>query len=370
MKLKIRIQDPTNPPRNPLLDELITLVSDGKVQSLRMFFGFLTGSGVSALQGTPEVEDVLLHSNVEVLVGLNAVTDCSGLEQLLELARRNPNFKPLVIKNTSGILIHPKMLVVKYEDGRGVAVVGSNNLTLYGLTGNVEGYAIASFEPGEHMDLTDWDEFMSRWSAQISEIDDEALEAAKQNERRLKRMGTTAKRRGTRAKAGIVVSDGQAFEMPLSGAEELEELEELLLVAQIGKGGNRWSQVHYTKDIITNFFKLEGGDQVSLREFDSPFVEQPRVVYSRGSNKNHKIELRAASKAGKYPADGQRPLVIFRRESAPHRRYRYVLLMPGDAGHPEMTALVEADYDGPSNQLFRVLATRTRVMNAWPECPL
>ena len=334
-----------------------------------MFFGFLTRSGVDALMGVAEVRDVLLQSKVEVLVGLDAVTDRSGLERLLELAGENPDFKPRVIKNTTGALIHPKMLIARYADGRTVAVVGSNNLSFNGLSGNVEGYSIARFEPEEHVDLSDWDEFVRRWDPVITEIDDEALAAAESNVRRLERVRITARETSSRPDSGVMISDGQAHETPASGTGDLEEP---LLVAQIPRAGNRWSQVHYSAQIIQDYFQVKADARVFLRKFGTTDVEERKIVYSEDTNMNYKIELgaaRDAERAGGYPADG-RPVVVFRREGGKLRRHRYVFLMPGDDGHAEMSELAKATFEGRANQVPRVILPRSRVMTAWPECPL
>ena len=368
MQYELRIQDPADPPRSPLFDELVAITRDGNVSWLRMFFGFLTRSGVDALMGVAEVRDVLLNSEVEVLVGLDAVTDRPGLERLLELAGENPKFKPMVIKNTTGALIHPKMLVARYADGRTVAVVGSNNLSSNGLSGNVEGYSIARFQPKEHLDLSDWDDFIRRWDSAITEIDDEALEAAEQNARRLKRVRRAAIETNSAPGSGVVVFDGQAREVPASGAEDLEEF---FLVAQIPRAGGRWSQVHYSAEIIQNYFRVPAGTDVFLRRLDSVNVEERKIVYSK-RNKNYKIELgaaRDAERASGYPAEG-RPVVILRREGGKLPRHRYVLLMPGDEGHAEMADLAQEAFEGRANQVPRVIISRGRVMTAWPECPL
>ena len=354
MRYELRIQDPADPPRSSLFDAVVALVNNGEVVWLRMFFGFLTGSGLNALLAVPKIREVLLHSDVEVLVGLDAVTDRPGLERLRELARKNPQFKPLVIKNTTGALIHPKMLAAKYADGRAVAVVGSNNLSSGGLSGNVECYTIAHFEPAEHLDFSDWDRFIQRWDPLITEIDDEAIEAAKQNVLRLKRVRKAATT-SVRPDSGVVLSDGQVHETPVSGAEDLEEP---FLVAQIPKAGGRWSQVHYSAEIIQVYFQASADADVLLR----------KVVYSE-RNKNYKIELAAARMAGEYPAGG-RPVVVFRRESSAHRRHRYVFLMPGDEGHAEMAELAEQAFEGRANQVPRAIVSRSRVITAWPECPL
>lgn len=365
MQYELRIQDPTDSTHGPLLNEVVALVGDGQVSWLRMFFGFLTGSGVDALMGVPAVRDVLLQSEVEVLVGLDTVTDRPGLEGLLKLATENPQFTPKVIKNTTRALIHPKMLVAKYADGRAVAVVGSNNLTLGGLSRNVEGYTIARFDSDEDIDLSDWDEFVQRWDSLITEIDDEALEAAEQNARRLKRLKTAARETRSKPNAGIVVSDGQVFEMPVS---EIEHLEEPVLVAQVPKAAGRWSQVGYSAKAIRDYFDVKAGDQVFLREFDSAAVEEHRVIHSE-VNQNYRIELGAAIQAGDYPADG-RPVALFRRESGAVWLHRYVFLMPEDDGHAEMTALAVQTFNPQGNQVARVIVPRSRVLAAWPGCPL
>ncbi len=367
MRYELRVQDPTNPPRSPLFDVLVSLAEDGEVRYLRLFFGFLTGSGMDALLGVPSVTAVLRQSEVDVLVGLDAVTDRAGLERLLALAEENQAFRALVIKNTTGALIHPKMLFAQYNDGRSVAVVGSNNISFGGLNGNVEAYSIARFNRGEDVDLSDWDGFLHRWRPLITPIDDEALAAAERNEHRLARLRTAA-RDTTSGEAEVVVSDGQAHE---TSTESAADLEEPLLVAQIPKAGDRWPQIHYSAQIIADYFEVAAGDPVYLREFDSTVVEEAQVVYST-VNKNYKIELGAAGdaqRAGGYPAEG-RPVVLFRRESGALRRHRYVFLMPGDDGHAEMAALAEAEFDGPSNQVPRVIVPRNRVLTAWPACPL
>lgn len=87
MEYELRIQDPAKPPRGPLFEEIAALVNSGEIEWLRMFFGSLTGSGLEDLLGVPEIRDVLLNSKVDMLVGLDAVTDRRGLEGLLQLAR-------------------------------------------------------------------------------------------------------------------------------------------------------------------------------------------------------------------------------------------------------------------------------------------
>jgi hypothetical protein len=371
MRYEIRVQDPTVPPRSALFDVVVELARSGDVQYLRLFFGFLTGSGMGALLAVPEVAEMLRTAEVDVLVGVDAVTDRPGLERLLELQQENVGLRARAIKNTTAALIHPKMLFARYADGRSVAMVGSNNLSFGGLAGNVEGYAMGYFDPGEEPDLADWNAFVSRWERLISEIDDEVLASADRNASRLVRLRRAAREVPTSAEAEVVVSDGQAYEAQPTDAD----LDELMLVSFVPRAGQgpkaRWSQVHLSADIARDFFDAEPDEhpEIQLRNAEGGAVEDRRIVYSAG-NKNVKIEVGAAREAARavgYPTEG-RPVVLFRREGM--NRYRYLLLMPGDPGHAEMTQLAEDEFVPSRNQLPRVVTPRSHVLARWPDCPL
>ncbi len=373
MRYEIRIQDPTQPPQSLLFDVIIDLARRATVARGRFFFGFLTGSGMDALLAVPEVGDTLCKAEIEFLVGLDAVTDRAGLRRLAEVSKLNPKFRVRVIKNTTGALVHPKLLVLEYENGSGVAVVGSNNVSAGGLAGNVEGYSILYWDVGESIDLSDWDRFVDRWDPLLSPIDNDALDRAERNERRLHRVGAAVRRqiRLTPSGAEVVVSDGQAHE---TAPVFHKHIGELMLVAQIPRAGNRWSQVHYSADVARKFFQVEPGQQVvlNLRQLGTHDAEERPIVYSASSNMNVKMELTGAREASRihgYPTDG-RPIVLFRTESEANHRYRYFLLMPGDPGHDEMTTLAVRGFHGPANQVARVIVDRSTVLAAWPGCPL
>lgn len=382
MAYEFRVQDPTHPRRSTLFDTLIELAQLRQVSSGRMFFGFLTGSGLDALMAVPEVAKVFNTARLHVIVGLDAVTDRAGLQRLLEITEVNPELSAMVIKNPTGSLIHPKLMILEYEDGSGVVVVGSNNMSAGGLTGNVEAYSLLHWEPEGSPDFSDLDRFIDRWQSNMSPIDADAMERAEQNERRYRRIKRALAptqseddepQDGPRGvpDAEVVISDGIAHDAP---QEEDGALYEAILIALIPRAGNRWSQVHLSADIVREFFEVEPGDRdhVFLRQLDTATTEERPIVYSESSNRNVKIEVGAARDAARdsgYPADG-RPIVLFRADSNAIRHYRYLLLLPGDAGHEEMYTLANQLFVGPPNQLARVVVPRSRVLRAWTECPL
>jgi hypothetical protein len=373
MRYEIRVQDPTAPPRSALFDVIVEIAQAGDVVYLRLFFGFLTGSGMAALLAVPEVGAMLRTAEVDVLVGVDAVTDRPGLEALLGLEAENANLRARAIKNNTAALIHPKMLFARYADGRSIAMVGSNNLSFGGLTGNVEGYAMGYFERDEEPDLADWDAFVGRWDRLISEIDDEVLASADRNVSRLERLRRAARRVPTPAEAELVISDGQAYEAQPTDAD----LDELILVSTVPRGGQkkaRWSQVHLSAEVLRDFFTLEPDSHalVQLRDVEGGEVEDRQIVYSAKSNKNVKVEVGAAREAAKTvgypPAEDGRPIVVFRREGT--GRYRDLLLMPGDSGHTQITELLEDEFEPKGNQLPRIITPRSHVLTRWPDCPL
>lgn len=351
-----------------MLDVIVEAARAGKIKRGRLFFGFLTGSGMDALMAVPEVEETFVAATLHVLVGLDAVTDRAGLYRLRDLAERNPELTVRVIKNTTGALVHPKMFVFEYDDGSGVAVVGSNNLSANGLSGNVEGYSIYRYGPDEAPDLTDWNDFLTRWTPLLSPIDDEAIERAKRNERRaarLKRAGRIRTAPGVPAPE-VVIADGQVMEATPSDGD----VNELMLAIQL-PASDRWSQVQISKPISRDFFGFDPGVSeppvLILREHNRPEPERQRKMLYLPKSDTVRFEVAAAKRAGDYPEAG-RPIALLRRESADEPRYRYVFLMPGDAGHTDLEDLTNTEFEGRG--LPRVIVPRSRVMAAWPDCPL
>jgi hypothetical protein len=347
---------------------IVDLAREGTVVSGRLFFGFLTGSGMDALLAVPEVSTVFRTASLDILVGLDAVTDRAGLLRLQAAATENPHLQVRVIKNRTGVLIHPKMLLFQYDNGAGAIVVGSNNLSGNGLSGNVEGYSVYWYAAGEEPDLADWNEFVSRWSPLLSSIDNDALERALRNERRIQRIRRAMQPRGhkTPAEPEVIVTDGELVE---SAPVEMQ-VQEIMLALQLPKS-DRWSQVQISKPISREFFHFDPGvDQppvLLLREYGQAEGEPARPMLYLPKSDTVRFEVAAARRAGPYPTNG-RPIALIRRESAEEARYRYVFLMTGDPGHQEIADLTQQQFHGRG--LPRVVLPRNLVVAAWPDCPL
>jgi hypothetical protein len=360
MDFEFRIQDPTDPNTEYLYEAIIVAASDAT--TWHGMYAFATRGGVDQLIEDPVVHDFIHKGGeIDLIVGIDAITNRQTLERLRELEARHRNFRPRVFWNNTRGLFHPKISRFGYADGRKKLIVGSGNLTPGGLMHNFEGYSVVSGKRGDKLDMSSLDAFLSRHAADIRVIDQEALDRAALNINRPV-AGVPHAKTPVSAPTGNVpaVDAGKAAAVAL----------DRILVAQVPAAGGRWSQGHFNADIIKQFFKVTNiGTQFTyLTDVDSAGVRGEekvrRVVYSQ-SNKNYKIEMSAA-KGKDYPATGH-PLLVFRERQA--RCFDYLLLMPGESGFSEMSRLSQS-LPTVGKGLRRSITDVTALAGAWPTCPL
>lgn len=144
---------------------------------------------------------------------------------------------------------------------------------------------------------------------------------------------------------------------------------ELALVAQVPKAGTRWHQVHLNAEVLRKFFRLEPGLRVEA-EFERVARDgtyrgaQKRPVVFSPTNKNLKIEFDLAD-APNYPIV---PPILLILEVA-LRRFRFMLVMPGDPGFSAMRSLnLALERVGRGHR--RVMTNLSEIEMRWPACPL
>jgi hypothetical protein len=151
---------------------------------------------------------------------------------------------------------------------------------------------------------------------------------------------------------------------PLSGSE-------LVLIAQVPKAGPRWHQVHFNVDIGERLFRQPRGDKSKVLYFEridsigQSYGSAPRSVVFSERNRNYRIEFDFGD-VRDYPVEGVPLLVVLELDV---RRYRYVLLLPGDRGYREM---MQVNMSSPplGAGLRRVVTTLDEIELRWPDCPL
>lgn len=355
MEFAFCMQDPSDPATYYLHEAIVEAVAEAT--TWRGMFAFASHNGVNQLIEDPAVLSLMGRGGrVDLVVGIDAVTNRQTLERLLELEQRHPLFSPKVFWSRKHGLFHPKISHFMYADGRTRLIVGSGNLTPGGLKSNFEGYSVISTELAETLDVSSLDAFIARHVEDIRSIDQEALDRAALNTVR-------SVSRGARTPGG---AQAPAEEIVASIAASLDRV----LVAQVPRAGGRWSQVHFNKDTVEQYFKITNlhVQRVYLTRVDNAGnrgdEEVRPCVYSQ-SNKNYKIEI-AAAKGREYPEDGVPVLVLRERQV---RVFDYMLLFPGDPGHAEMKELSLA-LNAIGRGLPRVITDVATLVQAWPSCPL
>lgn len=361
MDFEFCIQDPTDPQTRYLYEAIIGAAAEAT--TWRGMYAFATRGGVDQLIEDPVVHDFMHRGGaIDLVVGIDAVTNRQTLERMQELATRHSTFRPRVFWNGTRGLFHPKISHFGYADGRKSLIVGSGNLTPGGLMHNFEGYSVISGSRRETLDLSSLDAFLARHAADIRPIDQEALDRAALN---VMRPGTATPRpqvprpRPPGVRPPPIVA-------PAATAAVLDRI----LVAEVPDAGGRWSQSHLNAAVIEEYFRVTNlaSQRVYLTHVDAGGVrgeEKVRQVVYSTANKNYKVEISAA-KGKDYPTAGH-PLLIFRERQV--RCFDYMLLMPSDPGYAQISALSQA-LPRLGRGFRRSITDLATLARAWPNCPL
>ena len=362
MKFRFCIQDPTDE-NTPYLYEAILAAASGAV-SWRGLYAFASQAGIRLLIDDPLVQKCMRDGcDVELVIGIDAVTNRQALEYLQELeGRPGSRLHPKVFWTKPTGLFHPKISDFTYQDGGRTLIVGSGNLTPGGLRTNFEGYLVLSASANEQLEAFALDEFLVRHAGDIRSIDDDALERAARN--------LSWPIQNIRQPEGPVVQSGTE-----SGSKQQRTVpfdqSDRVLAARVPRAGGRWAQVHFNADVVRDFFRIVDfvSHRVYLTHVDSSGergeTEVRPCVYSQKSNKNHKIEIMAA-RDRPYPMSVPPVLVFLERRL---RTFDYMLLMPSDDGHQQAMELTESL---PSvGRGFRRVITNAKILSDhWNRCPL
>ena len=364
MEIAFCIQDPSRTDTTYLYEAIIGAAQGAS--TWRGIYAFASRDGVNWLFDDPVVGQLITSGGeVDLLVGLDAVTNRQTLERLQELELGYQHFRPRVFWNNVASLFHPKISDFTYPDGGRTLIVGSGNLTPGGLINNVEAYTTISADRGEEIDVSALDEFLERHSEAIGRIDDEALARAEQNLISRVNQGQQAGR--------INITSPPRTRRPVrlapAGGDGGVVRVDRILIAQVPKAGGRWSQVHFNADIVRDYFRLVnfGTQRVYLSQVGPDGVKsgaEARPLVFSSSNKNPKIEFGAAS-GRVYPASP--PVVVLRERQL--RVFDYMLLFPGADGYAEAIGLTRT-LPSVGRGMPRVITDMNTLEGAWAACPL
>lgn len=142
------------------------------------------------------------------------------------------------------------------------------------------------------------------------------------------------------------------------------------LISEVA-GAGRWRQFNATFDIVREFFgtEPEAPYEIRLRHITSTGTlqgeERPAVIYK--ASRNWAFEINAARDL-EYPDKKNRPIVVFLKCKSGVFLYR--LLMPESHDYDLLAEYIAKNFQGPANQLRRILLTAAELKSVWPNSPL
>ena len=364
MRCSFHIQDPADPYTLYLYEAIIEQLMKESLRSWRGIFAFATGRAVRNLFiEDPDGKAFTHRGEISLIVGIDAVTDVSALEELSHLTQTIGGFDAKVFMNPFNGLFHPKISHFTHSDGSSVLIVGSGNFTSGGLKNNIEAFTIIAGNEEELLSVSAWDRFLVRHGEYIKEINEDALELARLNK-------TATHRRRPK------IREAEPEELDIEEISEAEiepiiEEDSKVLVARVPKAGERWNQIHYNKEVVNSFFhaRSDSPQRLFLKEIKSDGTSGPEevrpLVYSE-ANKNYKVEV-SAKRGVEHPGSETPPIIVLREVGL--RSFRYMLLMPGDSGYDELLRFTE-ESQSIGKGLSRVLTRMSTLLIKWTECPL
>ena len=343
--MQIRLQDPSWARSEYLLESLLD-ASRGASRGTAIF-AFATVGGVRLLIEDEVFVNFLTHARFDLIVGVDAVTNCSALDRLQACANKHPNLSVRAFYNHPYVgLFHPK--ICWFSDRRGgVCFTGSGNLTPGGLRANYEAFAVTRLDRDQDIALD------RRWKSWLRFNDAKLLplDAASIRERAGQNRGKEFT--GTQRRHGTVMEDRRGH----ISAGGVQTPNDAVLIAQIPKSGTRWNQANFDLDTFRGFFGATPGrtQRIILTHIGGdgrPTSHEVRPSVAVRSH-NYRFELEAGAGLP-YPRRA-RPIGVFLRVAL--RTFRYRLIMPRSPDYDSANKYLKSQCSGKGVKMWRIVTT-------------
>lgn len=350
--MAIFLQNPNSPSGENLLSELKKYFKEAEL--IRCAFAFATARGISILFGDSSVREALKVNSLELIIGMDAITDARAIKQLKILSDEFNRVSVKIFLPSSNGIFHPKISWTKTKEG-GVVITGSGNLTLGGLGSNFEAFSVESVSIQKIADIEkSWNEFFNSNKENLYDLDsDEVRKAAEENKKIKKALKKTKKGLG-RPDEGEDGDDVPEYEETIF----LEELTE-------GRGGlqrdvGKWAADNFFNkdiDIVLTYVDASGNKT----------LEKKKRLTRKGSS-NFAIDLPASK--GLIGKDGKLPIAVFVK-TAPHQ-YLYHILSLNTDGHGYIFNYLEKEVKLKKSEKARRLKKaikKDELLDIWPAAP-
>jgi hypothetical protein len=343
-----RFQDPYDPLAPTLLEELIA--ASVSAEAGGAVFAYARANGIDLLLRDPEFQRFLKTGRFDLIVGVDGVTDVSALDRLQTIAAEFPRLRTKVFfHDRPATTFHPKFSWFRGLKG-GIALVGSGNLTVGGLTTNWEAFAIVPLTPaGARAAEAEWQRWKALHAFQLRDVSDSAVRA-----RAAKNIATRPDRN--------VHDDIPRPGRPNSASEAL--------IVEVPRASTRWNQANLDQSSFVNFFHAnDPRRRVQLWHVNDSgkIAADPEIRPGVAvKSKNFRIELRAAAGLP-YPSP-DRPIAVF--VATGFRRFLYMLLMPSSPHYRQVAEILAKGSRSPKRQMKRLALSADQLSSAWPGSPL
>ena len=314
------------------------------------------------------------------------------IHAIIGIDQKNTSFEALKImheicddlfiyhSSSPSITFHTKAYSIK-DNSYYWSAIGSNNLTAGGLYDNIECCVIAENNSSveELYNFLSSTEYLSCKRVDLDLIELLLKEGYIKTEKQILSEFRSSMRK---VKKGIAIfgRDSRLLfkESPVRKNHDgiITEVEEevndsAFLIKYVPKAGNRSKQVHFTLDILRNYFKKDKGGSIKIQQvidmYHSLEIENRHIILS-DINKNVKIEINGAESLNhNYPDSPHRPILIFKRINEDF--YEYMLILPGHEGYE----ILERHLDSipwKSKSLQYEIVNSDDLYELWQDCPL
>ncbi|MBC3942008.1 phospholipase D family protein [Sphingomonas albertensis] len=343
---------------NPLIVSL-TEAADGAVEAFGAF-AFASASGIQLLTSSANMKALLAGGPVELVIGIDAITDTSAIDAFKAAGMLYPNLAVAVfVHKKAGSIFHPKVMCFVYPDGTGRALTGSGNLTQGGLKLNWEAFSVQNLDVAAVSQLkSEWGTWKAGSANSLKPVDDHEVAALanrnKLTRQKLKRI------------AEIAVEQEDAVDEIVAEIKHQLGLNRML-IAEVPRNKNRLSQVGFDKSTYQGYFgvDIDDGKTIYLHPVGKDGQVGALEVSEAVSVKSQNFRFEVRGVVGPYPND--RPILIF--ESVAEDTFNYLFIVPGDDGYSAIKDWLDAGH--PKERVMRRIETTAPVLaSVWPTCPI
>lgn len=316
-------------------------------------FAFVTLGGINLSIEDNAFRDFLTNGTFELIIGIDEITNLRSVEKLNELNTEIPNINVRAFLHAfRGSTFHPKFCWFKKNNG-GVLVIGSGNLTIKGLRDNWEAFSVVELtEDGINEVESYWNDWITSSIEFLKPLENTDVRArAEQN--------ILIRRRRPVTTEEVVVEAQTEEEIEEEHPEDINPWQlndnNIVLIAEIPRGGDRWNQANFNQESFENFFggtRWNNNYRILLREVTNTGDLNPTENRQAVSVQSHNWRFELGAAAGlDYPIDG-RPIGVFVRTGI--RMFLYTLIMPGSPNYNEVDHYLNTIWDGRNGRMRRV----------------